>query len=210
MSFIAIEGGEGSGKSTLMKAFSMEFSGHSLVFVREPGSTELGEEIRTLLVGRKMISAAEFFLFLSAGIQLAEEIVIPALKAGRHIICDRYRASTYAYQIVGRNRRDLSKTFWEALELFPIPDLYIHLVVPPEIGLKRKKKSGEVLNRFDEDTLDFHRRVEAGYDEYFASIESSGSRVRRVDARMPEEEVYDAVIDDVTSFIGLQQFALSK
>ena len=210
MSLIVIEGGEGSGKSSAMQMLAQRFAGHPIVCVREPGGTGLGEEVRNILMNRIMAVPAEFFLFLSAGAQLAEEVTKPALAIGKHVIYDRYRASTYAYQIVGRDRRDLTKSFWDAHVLFPIPDLYIYLVVPPEVGLQRKAHSGQTLNRFDEDTLDFHRRVSTGYDEYFASIESSGARVLRVDANAPEGEVHDAVIDVVTPLIERSEFALAQ
>jgi len=210
MSLIVIEGGEGSGKSSVIQALSREFAGYPITYIREPGGTDLGEEVRNILMNRIMVVPAEFFLFLSAGAQLAEEVTKPALEKGMDVICDRGRASTYAYQIVAQGRSDLSESFWGAHVLFPIPDLYIYLVVPPEVGLRRKARSGQTLNRFDEDTLEFHRRVSTGYDEYFASIESSGSRVVRIDASVPEGEVHDAVIDVVAPLIRKKEFAFAK
>lgn len=210
MSLVVIEGGEGAGKSSVIQALTMEFTGYPIVYIREPGGTGLGEEVRNILMNRKMAVPAEFFLFLSAGAQLAEEVTKPALAMGKHVIYDRYRASTYAYQVVGRERCDLTKSFWNAQFLFPLPDLHVYLVVSPEVGLQRKVHSGETLNRFDKDTLDFHRRVNAGYDEYFASIESSGARVLRIDATAPEGEVHDAVIDVVSPFIRKVEFAFAK
>ncbi|HBB65325.1 MAG TPA: dTMP kinase [Candidatus Paceibacterota bacterium] len=209
MSLIAIEGGEGAGKSALVKALSMEFTGYPITFVQEPGTTALGREVRNLLMDREMSLGAEFFLFLAARAQLAEEIMVPALKKGRHVVCDRYCASTFAYQIVGRGRRDLTETFLRAQELFPMPDRYIYLVVDPSIGLTRKEGSHQALNRFDQESLDFHRRIGDGYDEFFASIEDT-VHVLRIDANIPEGEVHDAAIDIIAPLIGASKFAFSK
>ncbi|GMQ95015.1 MAG: dTMP kinase [Patescibacteria group bacterium] len=177
--FIAIEGGEGSGKTKNIEYLKKALGGEGIVFTREPGGTLVAEKIRELLFSKdpneEMEVETELLLFFAARIQHIKKLIIPALESGKHVICDRFNFSTYAYQVVARGRRDLEDTF-HVLDAFARggiiknrkwihtiePNLYIFLDVSPRVGLARVASRGEETTRFDEESLDFHKRVAEG------------------------------------------------
>lgn len=167
--FITIEGGEGSGKTTLIQGLkqALEEKGYTVLATREPGGTALGDRIRELLLSPsdtlKIGTLAELFLFLASRSQHLEEIIKPALKRGEIVICDRFNDSTVAYQGVAR---DLGTTRVRKLAIEAcggqLPDFTILLDIDPAIGLKRsqithKKESlAGSLDRIESETLQFH------------------------------------------------------
>lgn len=169
--FIVIEGGEGAGKGVCVSFLKEQLVGRDdIIFTREPGGTLVAEKIRALLLDRNNIGMSpltELFLFCGARAQHVNELIKPALESGKNVICDRFEASTVAYQIYGRQRPE----YIEALNRFNIiakagieSDLVIYLDVNPRIGLERKYKSQEGLcSRFDEEKLSFHERVREGF-----------------------------------------------
>jgi len=192
--FVAIEGCEGAGKSTLIKGLQMEFSGHNVCFTREPGGTEVGKAIGAVLMDGKLsriTPETELFLFLADRTQHTQELIIPACVLGKHVISDRYDGSTFAYQVVGHEHRTLESRFWGSRALFPEPDLYVYLAIPPELGLARVASRGEEKTRFDRKPLEFHQRVVAGYEEFFTHVDHR--QVCRIDASPSEEVVFDQV-----------------
>jgi dTMP kinase len=167
---IALEGCEGSGKTSVLNALKGAYEGSpQFVFTREPGGTAISEEIRGILMAgssKGMTPLTELLLFCSARAQHCEEIITPALKNGRVVICDRFEASTVAYQLWGRNRFNLLEAF-EKINTFAKqgiskPDITIFLDVDPEVGLQRKKGQGE-NTRFDSEKLEFHNKVRQGF-----------------------------------------------
>ncbi len=167
--FITFEGVEFSGKSTQVKkvASFLRREGFEVVEVYEPGFTKLGEKIRDLLLHCRNISLsalAELFLFEAARAQLVIEVIKPALDEGRVVVCDRFTDSTLAYQVYGRGLKrelveELNKIATQNLE----PDLTFYLRAPLEEILK-KRQIKESLDRFEKESFEFHRRVEAGYE----------------------------------------------
>ena len=163
--FITFEGGEGSGKSTQSEilARAMNDAGRTVLRIREPGGTELGESLRDLLLHRHagISPEAELLLFLAARAELVRSVIRPALDAGTVVICDRFADSTFAYQGYGRGldlKRLRALNDWATGGL--VPDLTVLLDVPVEAGLKRKH--GE-LDVFQLEDVEFHRRVRDGY-----------------------------------------------
>ncbi len=190
--FITLEGPDGSGKTTQVRLLAewLQEQGYPVVLVREPGGTAIGERIRDVLhdpAHTGMTPWAEVFLYCAARAQLVAEVVRPALAAGQTVLCDRYADSTLAYQGYGRGL-DL-----EALRLVLhlatgglTPDLTFYLDISPEEGLARRRAGGGEWNRLDQETVEFHRRVRAGY------LELAGQEPRRwivVDAARPVEAV---------------------
>lgn len=168
--FITFEGIEFSGKSTQSRkvaAFLRE-KGFEVVEVYEPGFTQLGEKIRDLLLHRRHIllsPLAELFLFEAARAQLVNEVIEPALKGGKIVISDRFTDSTLAYQVYGRG---LERELVDELNFLATqgikPDLTFYLRAPLEEVLKKERlKKG--FDRFEEESLEFHRRVEMGYEK---------------------------------------------
>lgn len=190
--FVTLEGPDGSGKTTQAHLLArwLQEQDHPVVLVREPGGTAIGERIRDVLhdpIHTGMAPWAEVFLYCAARAQLVAEVIRPALAAGQTVLCDRYADSTLAYQGYGRGL-DL-----EALRMVLhlatgglVPDLTFCLDIAPEEGLARRRTGGGEWNRLDRETVEFHRRVRAGYLE-LASREPQRWIV--VDAARPVETV---------------------
>ncbi len=185
---ITLEGIEGAGKTTQAQRLRerLEQQGRSVVLVREPGGTGLGEEIRRLLLQKssEMGARAELLLFLAARAQLTDDVIRPAVLDGCVVVCDRYIDSTVAYQGYGRGL-DLSTV--TELNVFATaglePDITFVLDVPPELGLTRQQDR----NRMEEEPLDFHRRVRDGY---LAVAASNPRRVVVIDGSQSPDSVH--------------------
>jgi dTMP kinase len=185
--FITIEGPDGSGKSTQITplAYYLKAQGYSVLITREPGGTEIGDQIRIILSDLKntgMHPSSETLLFLAARAQLVQQVIKPHLKDGYVVLCDRYADSTMAYQGYG-HQNDLNQI--KNLINFATgglkPDLTLLLDTDVEEGLKRKAHGSE-WNRLDAYSLEFHQRVRQGYHllaesepERWVTIEAGGS-----------------------------------
>jgi dTMP kinase len=167
--FIVFEGPEGGGK-TLQAAFLADWlraEGHEVVQCREPGGTALGERIRDVLLGRKdyaILPEAETLLLSAARAQLVRTVIQPALRQGAIVICDRFAASTLAYQGGGSGLPeealgDIARVATNGLQ----PDLVILLDLPVEVGLRRRLDEAGSVNRIDLASRDFHERVRAAF-----------------------------------------------
>ncbi|MDR1260061.1 MAG: dTMP kinase [Endomicrobium sp.] len=171
--FITIEGGEGSGKTTqslLLKEY-IESKGYKTLLTREPGGTVLAEAIRNILLNPtlKLVPLTELFLYEAARAQHIKEVIIPALKSGNVVLCDRFLDATVAYQGYGRglslqliNKLNLEASFGL------IPILTIYLDIEPSIGLNKaknlyKKHYGKNGDRFEREPIQFHKKVSKGY-----------------------------------------------
>ena len=182
--FITLEGPEGSGKTSHIPhlvAFLRE-KGYIVFPTREPGGTSIGEQIRDVIHDMKnaeMHPRTETLLYQAARAQIVEEVLRPRLADGEIVLSDRYADSTIAYQGYGHGQpleqvRQLVTYATGDL----VPDLTILLDLDVETGLQRKSKQEE-WNRMDAYTVDFHRRVRAGYLEMAAA---EPSRWRLVDS----------------------------
>lgn len=190
--FITFEGSDGSGKTTQLPLL-VEFlraKGCRVFQTREPGGTEIGDQIRTVLHDLKnkgMDSHAEILLYAASRAQLVAQEIRPRLAAGEIVICDRYADSTLAYQGYGR---ELDLAALRAILNFATgglqPDLTIYLDLSPAEGLRRRQQaaqSGAEWNRMDAQSIEFYQRVYAGYQALIAadparwiSIPASGER----------------------------------
>ena len=168
--FITLEGPEGSGKTTQIAKVAkyLEERGYSVYRTREPGGTAIGDQIRATLLAlgnTEMHPRAEALLLQASRAQLVEEVILPRLKAGEIVLCDRYADSTLAYQGYG-HQNDLT-SLREIINYATgglWPDLTILLDIDVEEGLKRRNEAGD-MNRLDALELDFHRRVRQGYHQ---------------------------------------------
>lgn len=194
--FITLEGPEGSGKTSHIKPLAdwLTAQGHVVYPTREPGGTEIGNQIREVLVSMKneaMHPRTELLLFQAARAQIVEQAIRPRLAAGEVVLCDRYFDSTLAYQGYGYEIFPLEQI--RSLIQFAthglIPDLTILLDLDVELGLQRKGKTDE-WNRLDAYTVDFHKRVRAGYHEL---IKLEPQRWRVVDSSQPWQMVQDGL-----------------
>jgi dTMP kinase len=168
--FIVFEGGDGSGKDTQVALLQMHVEKKGMkeqfLFVRDPGSTEIGTRLREIVLHDRRVSrTAELLMYLAARVQLAEERIRPALEKGMTVVSNRFDLSTIAYQIYGRERLELL-TFVKQMSEYALggirPDTVVLLDCLPEIALRRAAEAGE-LDRFEAEKLAFHERVRAGY-----------------------------------------------
>ncbi len=202
--FITLEGPEGSGKTSHIPHL-VEFlreKGRSVFPTREPGGTSIGEQIRGVIHDLKNVEMhprTETLLYQAARAQIVEQVIRPRLAADEIVLSDRYADSTIAYQGYG-HQQDLEQV--RGLIRYAtgglVPDLTILLDLDVEVGLKRKTNQDE-WNRLDAYTVDFHRRVRAGYLEMVAQ---EPARWVVVDAGQPWQGVQDALRKVLTERLG--------
>jgi dTMP kinase len=189
--FITLEGPEGSGKTSQLPPLAeyLRQQGRSVFTTREPGGTEIGEQVRGVLTNLKntgMDPRTEILLFCAARAQLVEEVIRPRLVQGEIVLSDRYADATLAYQGYGHGYdRGLLRQLLDFATGGLWPDLTLLLDIPSEDGLRRKRSGGE-WNRLDAYELAFHQRVRAGYLE-LAHLEPKRWCV--IDATLPAEIV---------------------
>jgi dTMP kinase len=198
--FVTFEGPEGSGKTTQMQALAayLREQGQDVLTTREPGSTPIGERVRSILldpVHTEMLPATEFLLFSAARAQHVGEVIGPHLEKGGIVFSDRYADSSLAYQGYGHQ---LDLEVLRAVSHFAtsglVPDLTLYFDVPVEIGLGRKMGgSGDAWNRMEEKKITYHERVRTGY---LAMAAREPDRWVVVDASRDLDEV-QAVIRDL-------------
>ncbi|MGO4539365.1 dTMP kinase [Paenibacillus sp. 2TAB19] len=199
--FITIEGGEGAGKTTLIErlAHTMLQRGKEVVITREPGGIPIAEQIRTVILDRgniAMDARTEALLYAAARRQHLVEKVLPALEAGKAVICDRFVDSSLAYQ--GYARGLGVEEVWN-INLFAIqelmPQLTVYMDISPEVGLARIAQSAErEVNRLDLEKQSFHERVREGYIQL---LQKYPDRMVRVNAEQTPENVFMDVLEVV-------------
>jgi len=204
--FITFEGPDGSGKSTQIKLLSEALSaaGHDVLTVREPGGTPISEQIRDVvhnLRNREMSDRAECLLYNAARAQLVDQLILPHLRQrGGIVLSDRYADSTLAYQGYGRGL-DLSAV--RSVIAFATrdlkPDVTFYLDIPVEEGIERRKRGGGEWNRLDDQAVEFHRRVRAGYVQM---MREEPERWVRIDAARPVEEIQTDIRAGVERKLG--------
>ena len=167
--FTVVEGVDGAGKGTVISHLEKAFKGQNVLFTREPGGTALGEKLRELLQSETMDVLSEFYLFCISRREHLLHVITPALESGTHVICDRFDASTYAYQVYARGDgayRELFTVAHEAILGDVRPDCYIFLDVPTEVAMKRLEGRPGEKSKFDKAEAEFHARVREGYIEF--------------------------------------------
>ena len=168
---ISFEGSEGSGKSTQISRIAARFmkAKRDVVTVREPGGTELGEQIRNIIVhnskGDEMCAETELLLFAAARAQLVREVIAPALIAGKIVLSDRYLDSSTVYQGIARN---LAADPVAQINHFAIgnvmPNLTVVIDVPTTVSLKRlKQRASDLPDRMERENIEFYKKVREGY-----------------------------------------------
>jgi dTMP kinase len=187
--FITLEGSEGSGKTTAARHLAewLRGLGQEVLLTGEPGGTPLGEEVRRLVLHMRNVSddldiRADALLYAAARAQHTARLILPALAAGRHVVCARYLDSSLAYQGVGYGNDPEQMRWLQRFATYELlPDLTILIDVPVEVGLGRKRKGQ--WNRFeDTESVAFFEKVRAAYlqlaaDERdrFRIVDGSGS-----------------------------------
>jgi dTMP kinase len=205
--FITFEGPDGSGKTTQLRSLADFLCQHNyqVLTTREPGGTNISEQIRSVLFDLKntqMVPRTEILLFLASRAQLVEEVIRPYLASGGIVLCDRYADSTLAYQGYGHQMNlDQLKLLIDFATGGLKPDLTLLLDLEVEEGLHRREQGGN-WNRLDAYTLAFHQRVRHGFLE-LASEEPQ--RWVTIDAGRPADQVQKAIRQEVAARLGIQQ-----
>ena len=198
--FIVFEGIDGAGTTTQAKLMerTLHAHGHSVVVTREPGGTEVGERIRGLLLDPALIDMAagtELLLYAASRAQLVNELIGPALKAGKPVISDRYATSTIAYQGAGRG---LDRQWIDFLNSYVVqdclPDITIYLDVPLEVANERINNGN--ADRLEQEGERFRERVAAAYRE-MAADQSESSLL--VDGTAEENHLAARIVEELRS-----------
>ena len=195
--FITFEGIEGSGKSTqiqLLKEF-FEKKAQKAFFTKEPGSSEVGKKIRSILLNKenKIFPLTEIFLIFADRIQHVQEIIKPNLNEGKIVISDRYFDSSIAYQ--GQREGVDKKEIYELINMLdlPTPDITFLLDLPVDVGLKRAKNRA-TLDRFESEEMSFHEGVRQNYLDL---QEQNLERIVKIDALKTPDEIFSNIIKKI-------------
>ena len=189
--FIVVEGPDGAGKTTLATALArrMREAGLDPVLVRQPGGTPAAERIREAFLDPAVHfePQTELLYICAARAHLVQEVIRPALAAGRVVISDRYELSTQAYQGAGRGVDRQTVALVNAVATGGLqPHLTLVLDIPPEVGLARQQESGKAGDRLERADAAFHRRVADAY------LAAAGEGVRHLDGRAPPDQLLEA------------------
>ncbi|MFT0851237.1 dTMP kinase [Achromobacter sp. F4_2707] len=189
---VVCDGSNGAGKTTLIQHLRahLEGLGFEVVVTREPGGTAIGEKIREILLSPdspEMCDLTELMLFGAARAQHLREKILPALAAGKVVLCDRFDSATISFQHYARG---LDLTLVERINALALdgfqPDLYLILDLDPAIGLSRVQQRGETLDRMEAEQLAFLQRARDGY---LKQAEQHPRRFRVLDARCDAQQV---------------------
>lgn len=202
--FITMEGPDGAGKSTqidLLKKY-LEDKGYNILLTRDPGGNDISEAIRGIILNKdftEMGYMTELLLYASARAQLVKENIKPALEAGTAVIADRFVDSSAVYQGIGRGLGidTVYKVNEFALQGI-MPDMTILMDLDAEVGLARKKNQAE-LDRMEQESLDFHKKVVEGYRSL---AEMNPDRIVKVDAALPKEAIHDIITSYVEKWLA--------
>lgn len=201
--FIALEGPDGSGKSTIIKLIGnyLKDKGIEFVMTREPGGTLIGEEIRHIVLDEKntgISDETEALLYAAARGQHVHEKILPSLEKGKLVLCERFVLSSLAYQGVGRG---LGIERVKAINDFAIrgvyPDLILFFYVDPEVTLERKT-GNQGGDRLEQEGNDFHRTV---YEGYMELLKLYPKNIKVIDATKSIEEVLEQSIKEVEDLL---------
>lgn len=199
---ISFEGSEGSGKTTQIArlAAHLQKAHREVVTTREPGGTEIGEQIRNIIVhnskGDEMCAETELLLFAAARAQLVREVIVPALLKGTIVLSDRFLDSSTVYQGIGRN---LAADPVAQINRFAVgnvmPDVTIVLDVPAEVSLARlKQRASDLPDRMERENIDFYKKVREGY---LVLAKGMPERFIVVDGTKDEEVIERKIWDEV-------------
>jgi len=204
MAFIVFEGLDGSGKSTLIKKLCAELKKQAIDFVttREPGGTTLGEELRQIILrtdGDAPTPRTELLLYEAIRSQHVDQLITPALQQKKWVLCDRFTASTIAFQASGRNLQ-VSDVHW--LNHFATEGLQPHLTILLNLNTQtslerreqRTKTTGEPLDRFEREANDFHEKVRKSY---LQQAKTSPDNWLILDAHLNPEDLFESLLSSL-------------
>lgn len=194
--FISFEGTEGVGKTTLIRKIYDYFlsQGKDVVLTREPGGTPIAEHIRSLLLAvnheEKMCNDTELLLMYAARAQHLDQVILPALNAGKIVLCDRFSDASFAYQCAGRGLSEEKLQLLNDNFVSRMPDITFWLDAPIELGMDRARARG-ALDRFEQEKVTFFEKVRGGYATLAARYPE---RLKRLDAAQLPDQVFEQAL----------------
>ncbi|GAA5629596.1 thymidylate kinase [Acinetobacter sp. NRRL B-65365] len=194
--FISFEGTEGVGKTTLIRKIHQYFEqqGKEVVLTREPGGTPLAEQIRSLLLAvnheEQMSHDTELLLIYAARAQHLQQVILPALAAGKIVLSDRFTDASFAYQCSGRGLSQEKLQLLNQTFVAKMPNITFWLDAPIELGMTRARERG-ALDRFEQEKLSFFAKVRAGYE---ALWQAQPERMKRLDATQNADVVFEEAL----------------
>ncbi|PKD83667.1 dTMP kinase [Acinetobacter radioresistens] len=197
--FISFEGTEGVGKTTLIREIyaNYEQKGAEIILTREPGGTSLAEQIRALLLSvshdEKMSDDTELLLMYAARAQHLQQVILPALQAGKTVLCDRFTDASFAYQCAGRGLNENKLALLNQSFVSRMPDITLWLDAPVELGMSRARERG-ALDRFEQEKVSFFEKVRAGYTRLW---QQHPERIKRLDATQAPEKVLEQALEQI-------------
>ncbi len=202
--FITFEGGEGTGKTTIINYISkyLENKGYDVVTTREPGGIDIAEQIRNIILdikNTKMDYRTEALLYAASRTQHLAEKIIPALKENKIVLCDRYLDSSLVYQGIARGLgiENVLKINMFATEY--MPNITFFIDVKPEICFKRLKDNNREMDRLDLEKMDFHNMVYEGYKQI---AKMYPERIVSIDGDRTIEEIIKDIKEKVDKLLG--------